>query len=537
LSDFGETHSEETIPKNSEVGFDGNLYYVRIKNSNTDEYDQFPINKNEESKIIEKYYLDQENVKIKYGLTTEPIVVNTGHIAYINKKNPNGKRFWLYKQNVWENACEGDGCVNYIVQFTTTGLPVFSTQFYKTGFFVDIAPFLPILGLITTLVGLPLFLGDAILGSVGATVGNTALSTAVGNIAINTTLSGGDIGAALTKDLIKSAGGFVGDFVGTGVDSVDVGRIAGVAATAAISGKNPLNAAALTAATLGIKMLGDDTTDFVDTTATDWASVDTTTWFNTNTEFASLTLNDLGIDVDAVTLSDSLAENETVLANAGIDINSVLPDSKGNLFTPDGKFVELDADTYAKSIYVDDQGNVRGPDNEIIIPANDAAQMDANTMTKKIVADMEAKAGQIQTTVAAPASRPADIPPAAAQTKSPTISDQASTFDKVLKTAVSIGASIKAIANGTFRPTYTTSAFGTPRVQSVGVPITQSDGSTITNNGNGTQTIRYPNGQTTTTSTSFIGSNAFGGTIAGIPSSTLLIGGGVLLAAILLSRK
>jgi hypothetical protein len=69
------------------------------------------------------------------------------------------------------------------------------------------------------------------------------------------------------------------------------------------------------------------------------------------------------------------------------------------------------------------------------------------------------------------------------------------------------------------------------------VPIRQSDGSVITNNGNGTQTIRLPNGQTTTTSTNYNKSGIFGGTFGGIPTSTLLIGGGVLLAALLLTRK
>ena len=542
LSDFAEKHSEYTIPTGSQLFFDGKQYSLALDSGQTDEngnvsFISYLIDKNEETKVKKiRKTIDGENGKeeIDVYVTTEPITINTGHIGYFNKKN--GKEFWLWHPNVWENACEGEGCVNYIVQFTNTGLPVFSTQWYQTGFFADLKPFLPILGIITAAIGLPLIVGDAILGSVGV-AGSEALTTAVGRIAVNTALTGGDIGSALTKDIQRSAGGFVGDFAGTAVDSVDIGKIAGAAATAAISGKNPLNAATLAATTLGVKMLGDDTPDFVDTTASDLASVDTTTWFNTNAEFASLTLNDLGIGTDAVSLSDSLAENETILQNYGIDINSVLPDSQGNLFTPDGKFVELDADTYAKSIYVDDQGNVRGPDNEIIIQANDAAQMDANTMTAKIVSDMEAKAGQIQTSVQAPASRPADLPPAAGQTRSPTISDQASTFDKVLKTSVSIGASIKSIANGTFRPTYTTSAFGTPRVQTVGVPIQQSDGSVITNNGNGTQTIRYPNGQTVTTSSSFAGSGIFSGTIGGIPSSTLLIGGGVLLAALLLSRK
>ncbi|NBQ47012.1 MAG: hypothetical protein EBU33_00945 [Sphingobacteriia bacterium] len=111
--------------------------------------------------------------------------------------------------------------------------------------------------------------------------------------------------------------------------------------------------------------------------------------------------------------------------------------------------------------------------------------------------------------------------------------DQTSYADKLLKAAVGIGASVKAIANGTFRPAYTMSPYGTARVQAVGVPITQPDGSVIVNNGNGTQTIRYANGQTKTVGSTYSSTGMFGG----ISSTTLLIGGGVLLAALLLSRR
>lgn len=535
LLDFGETHGEKKLPIGSRLNFDGNAYSVGIQNSNTGEFDDYRIDKDQESKIIQKSYVDENNVTIKYGITTIEIVVNTGHIAYINKKNPDGFKFWVNMPHVWENACEGNGCTNYMVQFTTTGLPVFSTQWYDTGFFVDIKPLLPMIGIIAALVGLPLFLGDAILGAVGATVESTVLTTAVGNVAMNTVLTGGDIGASLTKGVTNVAGAYVGDFVGTGVDSASFGKIAGAAATAVIGGKNPLNAAALAAASLGIKMLGEDDTTVVDTI--DWKNTDTSDWFNADIESASISLNDLGITLDADLLTDSLAENETILNSVGIELDTILPDLDGNLYTADGYYVELNEDTYIGSIYVDALGNVRGPDNAIIIPAANAVTMTDTEITTKIVTQMKDDAGKVQTTEDAPASRPAAIPPAAAQTRSPTIADQASTFDKVLKTAVSIGASIKAIASGTFRPSYQTSAFGTPRVQTVGVPIKQSDGSVITNNGNGTQTIRLPNGQTTTTSTNYSGSGIFGGTFGGIPTSTLLIGGGVLLAALLLTRK
>jgi hypothetical protein len=61
------------------------------------------------------------------------------------------------------------------------------------------------------------------------------------------------------------------------------------------------------------------------------------------------------------------------------------------------------------------------------------------------------------------------------------------------------------------------------------------------NNGNGTQTVRYPDGRvvtmpTTYTSTGMAGN--YGQTlIPGVPNTALLIGGGLVIAALLLSRR
>jgi hypothetical protein len=55
------------------------------------------------------------------------------------------------------------------------------------------------------------------------------------------------------------------------------------------------------------------------------------------------------------------------------------------------------------------------------------------------------------------------------------------------------------------------------------------------NNGNGTQTTTFPNGQKSTISTSTFGT--FGGSIGGISTNTLLIAGAGLAALLLLRRK
>jgi hypothetical protein len=77
------------------------------------------------------------------------------------------------------------------------------------------------------------------------------------------------------------------------------------------------------------------------------------------------------------------------------------------------------------------------------------------------------------------------------------------------------------------------SGMGTYRPQAVGVPVTLADGSTVVNNGNGTVTRRYLDGTVSTTSSNTGGGGLFGG----ISTNTLLIGGAVLVGALLLSRR
>jgi hypothetical protein len=444
--------------------------------------------------------------------------IPTKREMYFSKST--GKTFPLF-DGTWESAYEGKGGALYKVKFTDTGLPVFFIQHVNTSFVSEIAPILPIIAIAGVAIGLPVLLGNSILGAVGVTVESSAVSATIGNVAINTVLTGGDISSALTKAATGAAGGFVGDFIGTGFDSVEIGKIASASASAAITGKNPKNAAAFAALNLGITNMGEDTTiDFNSMT------IDTT-------DINGLTLEDLGIDLDAVDLSDSLDLNESILNDSGIDITSIVPDDFGNLYTQTGEFVELEADTFTRSFYVDSNGNVRAPSNQILIDGQTAASMTDKELADLLYEDCRRYEGQTIASAEAPDSRPAALPPAAKQTRVPTFTNEAKTYDQLLKTAVSIGASIKAIASGTFRPTYAMSAYGTPRVQAVGVPIQQPDGSVITNNGNGTQTIRYPNGQVVTKPTSFNGTNLFGG----ISTQTLLIGGGVLLAALLLVRR
>jgi hypothetical protein len=333
-------------------------------------------------------------------------------------------------------------------------------------------------------------------------------------VAVNSVLTGGDVGAALAKAAAGAAGGYVGDFAGTGVDSIEMGKIAGAAATAAIQGKDPKNAAALTALTLGISMGEEDQVIFDD--------ADT------------ISFEDIGVNIDAMNLDELLALNEANLQAFDLNIDSELPDADGNVFNGVGQAVELNFETYTRGISVNaETADVVDPYNRILIPGNQAVQMTEAEIQTELDRVIKESQGQTVASGKTYATRNADLPPPAGQVKIPTLLDQTTYADKLLKAAVGIGASVKAIANGTFRPAYTMSPYGTARVQSVGVPITQPDGSVIVNNGNGTQTIRYPNGQSKTVASTYSSTGMFGG----ISSTTLLIGGGVLLAALLLSRR
>ena len=253
-----------------------------------------------------------------------------------------------------------------------------------------------------------------------------------------------------------------------------------------------------------------------------------------------ITLDDLGLDLNL----DEVLSNLEVPEALTVPLDAVLPDDAGNLFTVDGHYIELQPEQYLASLYPDEAGNIRTPDNQILMPADEVLKyLEFEGGTVQLAADLQARIEPLQGTIslpaAAPALRPGAIPPPAGQTKTPAF-DWAKQADALLKTAVSIGASIKAIATGNYRPGYPTSPYGTARPP-VGIPVRQADGSTVVNNGNGTQTIRFPDGRvqtmpTTYTSTGLAG-NYGGSLVPGISNQTLLIGGAVLVAAVLLARR
>lgn len=514
LQQLAAKHNEYVLPVNTIVYPVADNQFVFSDSEGT----QYPIDSQKIKKTIEG---GADNTVEVYR-TTEPITLDLGISYWYNKEN--GQQFPI-GGDAWESAFEGKGGVYYKVKLTDSGLPVFYTQWFSTSDFGD---FLPVFSMIGLAFGLPLLLGETVLGAVGITA-SEAVSTAVGNIAINTAITGGDVTHAIANAAASFAGGQIGGQIGETVDSVAIGQAATVATTAALKGKqiDILTLATALASDTGTKKMDETEVDVTDT-ADQYVYDFTNDMTAMSSDVYSLSFEDIGLDTSiAVDLADSLDTGEVAIEAAD------LVDDAGNVYDFTGDMTAMSADAYLNSLYPDAEG-IKDGYNNVVIPADQVQNMTSDEVAQEIQRYMAKQADAEVSTGERTENTPAANPAVAKTAKMPSLPDSANAWDKLLKTAVSIGASVKAIANGTFRPTYQTSAYGTPRA-AVGVPVQRADGSIVTNNGNGTQTIRYPNGQVQTVSTNYTGSGVFSG--LGISTQTLLIGGAVLLGVALLARR
>ena len=437
----------------------------------------------------------------------------------------------------------GEGSSYFRVKFTKDGTPVFlSILVSHEKWFMAWVPVLSILAMAATAGGAAGWLGGAVLGAETAAA-YPLIAETIGKVMISTIATGGDVAGSVTKLASTLAGGYFGDVIGTGLDSQVIGTLAESAITAAISGEDISLAVGQSLFQLGLKMDfefedfgtptvgGDFGTSFDDMSGIDFGTVP-------GTSFDDLTaLADIGVDASTFEFSDWMLSNEDVLIDQGLSLDSLAVDTSGNLYFADGQYVELSPPVYADSFYADIDGNVRSPDNQIILTASDAQSMNDAQIAGAIYQDWQSKQGTVAGSLAAPPDRPDIIPPPASQTKVPTMLDYAATFERLLNTGVSIYQKIRAISSGVYSPLPSAYPGGVPRVQAVGVPVAQADGSTITNNGNGTQTIRRPDGTTDTIRTYYSGQTNAGGILAGVSTQTLLIGGAVLLGALLIAKR
>lgn len=395
-------------------------------------------------------------------------------------------------------------------------------------------------GLVAAFAGFPAMIGEAVLGAEAAAAYPLA-SKAVGSVALQTALTGGDIEAATRSAAASLVGAEFGNVVGSGLDSAQIGKVAAAAATAAIQGGDIDKAVLRSLVDIGARAMDEldfppgDFTDPVDA----WDFTDPVDAWMPTFEGDWTTLDELGIDPGTVNTSEILADMTDQLIALDIDPSSLYPDAYGSLFLASGEFVELSDVVFADSIYMDDEGNIRAPDNSIMVPSEDALNATVDQLSAEIARQMDAGAGKVETSQPAPPSRPAAIPPAASQTKWPSISDTTKMLDAIGKLSAQLKSTANAIKTGTYRPPAgSTSQVGTPRNTPVGVPVTLPDGRIVTNNGNGTQTIRNPDGTTVTVPSSYSGASGAGASLLpGVSNQALLIGGAVLLGAVLLARR
>lgn len=398
-------------------------------------------------------------------------------------------------------------------------------------------------GFLVVAAGLPPIIGEAVLGAELAAA-YPAAANAIGTVATRTVLTGGDVESAVRSAATSFAGAEFGDLTAQAVDSAAIGAAAGAAASAALAGGDPRAAAVQAFLRQGAKvsdLFPGDPTEYDPSEYLYLPGDDATSLPGGDSiDLGDLSLDDLGLSIDLDSILGNLENPEALTVPA----DALIPDDSGVIYTVDGHFAELTADAYIDGIYPDEGGNIRAPDNQILLTSEEIVIKRLETpaeLADAIRAKIEPLQGS--TTIAplnVPSLRPLNLPMPAGQSRVPVFSwaDQA---DKLLKTAVSIGGSIKAIANGTFRPPYPTSPYGTARPPVVGVPVRQPDGSTVVNNGNGTSTIRYADGRVQTIPSAYTSTGAAGNygqtLIPGVPNTALLIGGGLVVAALLLSRR
>lgn len=384
------------------------------------------------------------------------------------------------------------------------GVPVFiATKHQEVTFWGGFAQWVAVVAAMT---GLPPMIGEAVLGAETAAA-YPVVSNAVGKAAMQLALTGGDIEKSLTGAVASVAGAEVGDFVGSAVDSAAIGAVTQAATAAAIQGKDAGKAAIRAGlfAAAGGKM--DDESE--------------------------VTLEELGIDpAEAVRLLDQETQALESIGFTGAELFAT-PD--GSLVTTGGQIAAASQTEWANGYRTDVSGNVVDIANRVVIPADRAASMSDGEIADYIFNDWMTQQATVVDTQPGDAARPASIPQTTPKTKVPTITDQAKVADALFKSAASISQSIRTIATGKPLP-YQTNPYGTIRPQVPGVPITRPDGSTVVNNGNGTQTIRYPDGRVQTTSTAYMGPG-YGSLVPGVSNQALLIGGAILIGAVLLARR
>lgn len=238
---------------------------------------------------------------------------------------------------------------------------------------------------------------------------------------------------------------------------------------------------------------------------------------------------DIGAVVDDFTLIE--------LGDLGIDTESLGIDLSGAVYDDLGELVSPSIEVYAQSLYIGDDGGVYDFANrELLSPEQAAAAFDEGGIDELTAQTWAAASAGGNTFVAETpnAARPASTPAARSTGVLPTFSgDSYAAF--LLNAASTVGNFVLAREQiqrtGRYTPPGSTSPYGTANPTRVGVPVAQPDGSVVVKNADGSVTRTNIDG-----SQQVIRPGQQTGMLGGISTNTLLIGGGIL-AAVLLLRK
>lgn len=237
---------------------------------------------------------------------------------------------------------------------------------------------------------------------------------------------------------------------------------------------------------------------------------------------------DIGAVIDDLTIE---------LGDLGVDTNDLGIDITGGLYDDLGELVSPSIEVYAQSLYIGDDGGVYDFANrELLSPEQAAAAFNEGGIDELTAQTFAAAAAGGNTFVAEQpnAARPASTPAARSTGVLPTFSgDSYAAF--LLNAASTIGNFVLAREQiqrtGRYTPPGSTSPYGTANPTRVGVPVAQPDGSVVVKNADGSVTRTNIDGSQQT-----IRPGQQAGMLGGISTNTLLLGGGIL-AAVLLLRK
>jgi hypothetical protein len=399
---------------------------------------------------------------------------------------------------------------------------------------------------------------DAINSVTGLT--GAAASGLVGQAAFTAASTGGDLSQSLQTVLTNATGVYIDSTITDAFDSKLAGSVVRAATLASLNDKDVGQAvglqlipagvgAAVGAITSGSTM--NDTLFPTDEFAFGYdPNVDIFQNYVPTTGDVIVSPGDLGLDV-------AIAVNESGLIT-NLDPNALFPDDSGVLYNQMGEVVAYTTESYIQEIYYDRNNDVfLTPDNRPLITRQEAidavtagaagcsstgaglngptdfCQTPEQSIAAKILSKVGPQAGQ--TVIPGPGTndRPAETPPANPNgVKLPEAVGLAAAAEMITKSAANIWTIITQVSNGTYRPGQT-NPFGTLRPPVPGARVVNRDGSVTVNNGNGTQTVTYPNGASKTMSTAAAGAGGFGG----ISTNTLLLAGAGLAALLLLRRK